>query len=93
MIVFSKKLGYYYKAYVNIKYFRIDKINLDAVVAIQILGEITTEELAPFNSFELNLVLKDSERLHVIDLSNIKSIISDANKLSKFLEVPIWTNE
>ncbi len=92
-IVFSKKLGYYYKGYVNIPFLRNDKINLEDIVAIQILGEITSETLAPFNSFELNLVLKDSERVHVIDHSNLKSIITDVTQLSKFLDVPIWTNE
>jgi hypothetical protein len=92
-IVFSKKLGYYYKGYVNVNYLRFAKANLNDIVAIQILGEITAEQLAPFNSFEINLVLKNSERLHVIDHSNLKSIIEDANSLSKFLNVPIWTNE
>ncbi|WP_299117025.1 hypothetical protein [uncultured Winogradskyella sp.] len=92
-IVFSKKLGYYYKGYVNIKYLRFSKTNLEHIVAIQILGEITTEQIAPFNSYEINLVLKDSERLHVIDHSNLNSIIEDAQSLSTFLNVPIWTNE
>ncbi|MEO1031045.1 MAG: hypothetical protein AAFX55_06555 [Bacteroidota bacterium] len=92
-IVFNKKLGYYYKGYLNIKFFRFNKVNLKDIVAIQILGEITTEQLAPFNSFELNLVLKDSDRVHAIDHSNLKSIIKDAKSLSDFLDVPIWTNE
>jgi len=92
-ITFNKKLGYYYKGYFSIKYLRFGKVSLDKIVAIQILGEITTEQIAPFNSFEINLVLKDSERLHVIDHSDLKSIIDDSNSLSKFLNVPIWTNE
>lgn len=91
--VFSKKRGYYYKGYVNIKYLRHNKVELEDIVAIQILGEITTEQIAPFNSFEINLVLKDSERVHVIDHSHLKSIIEDVNDLSIFLNVPIWTNE
>ncbi|MFC0604343.1 hypothetical protein [Winogradskyella pulchriflava] len=92
-IVFSKNLNYYYKGFINIKFLRDDKVDLNNIAAIQILGEITSEALAPFNSFELNLVLKDSERVHIIDHSNLKSIIDDANNLSKFLDVPIWTNE
>ena len=91
--IFSKKLGYFFRGYVNIKYLRFAKANLDDIAAIQILGEITTEQLAPFNSFEINLVLKDSERIHIIDHSNLKSIIKDAESLSQFLNVPIWTNE
>ena len=92
-ITFSKKHGYYYKGYFNIKYLRTSKVNLEDIVAIQILGKITTEKIAPFNSFEINLVTKDSERFHIIDHSNLKSIINDANSLSEFLRVPIWTNE
>lgn len=91
--VFSKKLGYFYRGYINIRFLRNNKVSLDDIVAIQILGEITSEQIVPFNSFELNLVLKNSERIHVIDHANLKSIIEDSNKLSKFLNVPIWTNE
>lgn len=91
--VFSKNLGYYYKGYVNIKYLRYAKVRLEDIVAIQILGEITTEQLAPFNSFEINLVLRNSERVHIIDHANLKSIVSDSKSLSNFLNVPIWTNE
>lgn len=92
-IVFSKKLGIYYKGYINLYLFRYDVVDLNKIVAIQILGEITSETIAPFNSFEINLVLKNSERVHVIDHNNLKSIINDATELSKFLSVPIWTNE
>ncbi len=92
-IVFNKKRGYYYKGYIDLKFLRFAKANLDDIVAVQILGEITSEQIAPFNSFEINLVLKDSERLHVIDHCNLNSIIEDAQSLSKFLDVPIWTNE
>lgn len=92
-IVFSKETSSYYKGYLNLYLFRYDTIKLDEIVAIQVLGEITSETIAPFNSFELNLVLKDCERIHVIDHSNLKTIINDATALSEFLDVPIWTNE
>ena len=76
-IVFNKKKETYFKGY----------------FALQILGEITTEQLAPFNSYELNLVLKNTERLHVIDHADIKSLIEDVERLSEFLNVPIWTTK
>ena len=92
-IVFNKNSGIYYKGYLNLRFFRNDKVNLDEIVALQILGEITTEAIVPFNSFELNLVLQDSDRIHVIDHADVKNLIADADKLSDFLNVPIWTNQ
>ena len=92
-IVFNKKKETYFKGYFNLKYLRNDKMNLEEIVALQILGEITTEQLAPFNSYELNLVLKNTERLHVIDHADIKSLIEDVERLSEFLNVPIWTTK
>jgi hypothetical protein len=92
-IIFNKTSGIYYKGYFNIKFLRNDKANLDDIIALQVLGEITTEQIAPFNSYELNLVLKDYERIHVIDHADIKSLLKDVEHLSKFLDVPIWTNK
>ncbi|WP_426430459.1 hypothetical protein ACPX19_13060 [Winogradskyella sp. HB-48] len=66
---------------------------LNEIVAIQILGEITSGTIVPFNSFEINLTLKNSERVHVTDHNNLKSIINDATELSEFLDAAIWTNE
>ena len=92
-IVFNKNSGNYYKGYFNLILFRNDKVDLEEILALQILGEITTEQIVPFNSYEINLVLKDLERIHVIDHADIKSIIEDAERLSDFLNVPIWTNK
>jgi hypothetical protein len=92
-IVFNKTTGIYHKGYFNIRFLRNDKAHLDDIIALQILGEITTEQIAPFNSYELNLVLKDYERIHVIDHADIKNLLEDVEHLSKFLDVPILTNK
>jgi Fe2+ transport system protein B len=49
-----------------------------------------TDKDSSFKSFELNLVLDDSNRLNVIDHVNLKGVTADAETLSAFLNVPIW---
>ena len=41
-------------------------------------------------NYELNLVLKDGERINVVDHGNLKKIQDDANTLSNFLGKPVW---
>lgn len=66
---------------------------LNEIVAIQILGKITSGTIVPFNSFEIKLTLKNSELVNVTDHNNLKSIINDATELSEFLDAAIRTNE
>ena len=42
-----------------------------------------------FTSFELNLVLKDGTRIHIMDHGNGKDVENSAKILSEFLNVPI----
>ena len=93
--VFDKQLGVYYKAY-NVDLHRIKRdttkkyIPLNSIIALQIIGEHIKSDKGSYKSFELNLVLQDGSRKNVIDHGNLKSIIVDAEILSKFLNVPIW---
>ena len=93
--VFDKQIGYYYKAY-KFKIHNSNKsasksqIPLNSIIAIQLIGEHVKNDKGSYKSFELNLVLKDESRKNVVDHGNLKSIISDAEILSDFLEVPIW---
>lgn len=93
--VFDKQLGIYYKAY-NVDIHKIKKdtskkyIPLKSIVAIQLIGEHVQSDKGSYKSFELNLVLNDSSRKNVVDHGNLKSIITDAEILSAFLNVPIW---
>lgn len=65
-------------------------MSLKSIVAIQIIGEHVPTDDGSYKSFELNLVLEDSSRKNVVDHGNLKSIISDAEILSDFLNIPIW---
>ena len=89
--VFSKQENSFYKSYLvsNSK----DKIRLNSIIAIQIIGETINSDNGSYGSFELNLVLNDGTRQNVVDHGNIKSIINDAYVISKFLNVPIWHAE
>ncbi|MDA3885592.1 MAG: hypothetical protein PF638_08370 [Candidatus Delongbacteria bacterium] len=94
-IVFDKNQGFFWKGRKNPReVFNIDSIKvhaeLDQIHAIQILSEYCHTDKSHYYSYELNLVLKDSSRINVIDHGNLIKLREDANTLAGFLEVPIW---
>jgi len=61
--------------------------------ALQIIEEMAGgSEGGAFKSYELNVILKDGERIHLMDHGNYLAINTDAEKLAEFLSVPIWEN-
>ena len=42
------------------------------------------------NSFELNLVLENLKRVHVIDHNNLQGLLDDAEILCAYLNAPLW---
>ena len=94
-IVFDKSLGHFWKGRKGPReVFNIDSIKihaeLDQIHAIQVLSEYCHTDKSHYYSYELNLILKDSSRINVIDHGNLKTLREDANTLAEFLEVPIW---
>ncbi|MBO3117544.1 hypothetical protein J4050_12355 [Winogradskyella sp. DF17] len=94
-IVFDKSKGLYRKGYNTKKraenvFKSAQKIRLIEIIAFQIIGERVKGDKNTFNSFELNMVLKNGKRKNIVDHGNLKSIINDAQSLSEFLDVPIW---
>jgi len=74
-----------------------DYIDLADVYAIQLIKEYvpgssgTDSRSSPYYSYELNLVLKDGERMNVVDHGNLTRIRADAIKLGEFLgNLPVW---
>ena len=75
-----------------------ESVPLDEIHAIQLILErikdinrsVGSSSRTSFTSFELNLVLKDGKRVHIIDHSNRHKIREDAEKLGEFLGVPVW---
>ena len=43
-----------------------------------------------FKSYEMNLVLKNGERIHLIDHGDLSAFIAQVEKVSECLQVPIW---
>lgn len=60
------------------------------IAGIQILKEFVRSSKSSYYSYEINLVLEDASRRHVVDHGSLKQITSDAQQLGEFLQVPVW---
>ena len=63
---------------------------LTDIHAIQLVSEYCSGNDSSFYSYEINLVLKDSSRLNVVDHGDDAGIRIDAKTLGAFLDVPVW---
>lgn len=59
------------------------------IQGLQIISELVKGDKGSFNSYELNLVLKDGSRMNVIDHGNERMLRSDAQTLAEFLGVEV----
>jgi len=95
-IVFDQSFGYFWKGKYDPRAMSIDNkkeyIKLDDIYALQILKEWNngSKNSSGYNSYELNLILKNKERVNVIDHGAINSLKKDALMISEFLNVPLW---
>ena len=70
---------------------RQTSVQFSDIEAIQIVSErCRGDENHSFTSYELNLVLKDSSRVTVVDHADVAEIRSNADVLSSMLSVPVW---
>ena len=68
-----------------------DCVPLEDIHAVQLLREWVVGKQRRFNSYELNLVLKDGARVNVVDHGNSRRLRRDAQELAEFLGgVPVW---
>jgi hypothetical protein len=59
--------------------------------ALQICSKlITSRRIGGFTGYELNLVLKDGQRLNLMDHGNIHSLAGDGRVLADELGLPLW---
>jgi hypothetical protein len=94
-IVFDKTTGHFWKGRK-----RIDQMygragfthvaTLEEIYAIQLISEHCGDSDGSYDSYELNLVLKNGKRINVIDHGDQKNLREDANTLAAFLEKPVW---
>ncbi|MBN2509108.1 MAG: hypothetical protein JXB03_02485 [Spirochaetales bacterium] len=94
-IVFDKHSGFFWKG-------RVDPLSvndrsrikvyceLGRIEGLQLIREWVRSDKSSFYSYELNLVLDDGSRLNVVDHGNIHKLKEDAEKLARFLMVPLW---
>ncbi len=96
---FDKANGYYWKGKKNPNEINNPKkkCRLIDIHALQIIQEYVRNNSsnsntgsASYNSYEINLVLKDGQRINVIDHGEKPIVLKEAEKLSQFLNVQIW---
>ncbi len=65
-------------------------IAFSTVHAIQVIKEYVRGDKQSYWSYEINLVLKDGERLNIVDHGNLDGIRSDAKKISQLMGCKLW---
>lgn len=60
--------------------------------ALQLVTERVSGDKTTYNSYEMNLVLKDGRRVNVMDHGSRKKIHEDATLISDALNIPIWND-
>ena len=68
-------------------------VRLDAIRGLQIVGEMVVSSESDYFAEEINLVLEDGRRINVVDHSDSEQIRADADRLSAWLGVPVWTKD
>lgn len=63
---------------------------LSDIHAIQLISEYVKSDKTSYYSYEINLIMIDGERMHVIDHGKLEAIQRDANTLAQFLDKPVW---
>ena len=94
---FDKSVGYYWKGKKESNLAHEAKINcrLSEIHALQIISEYirnrsNTGSGRSYHSYEINLVLKNGDRINVLDHGARNKLFQQAEELSQFLNVPVW---
>lgn len=94
-IVFDKTNGYFWKGRkepVQTYDQSMKKLSapLSDIHALQIISEHVSSSKSSYFSYELNLILRDGNRINVIDHGKLESVRTDAQRLATFLGLPVW---
>lgn len=94
-VVFDKRSGYFWKCWKSPdKAFNLNAMEeytkLSDIHALQLLSEYIRGDKSSYHSYELNLVLKDGNRVNVVDHGNHVKLLEDARTLGDFLGIPVW---
>lgn len=93
-IVFDKTKGFFWKGWKEPEMYGRDNpkgaTRLSEIHALQILSEYIRSDNSSYYSYELNLILRDGNRVNVIDHGKLDQMRKDAAELSSFLGKPLW---
>ncbi len=94
-MVFDKRKGFFWKGrktpYESGNWRkRKDCVRLGEIHALQLIAERVSGNKSSYYSYEINLVLKDSSRINVVDHGKKSRIQEDAKTLAEFLGKPLW---
>lgn len=94
-IVFDKLNGLYWKGRKTLSEVSdyeasTTSARFETIHALQIVSEYCRGSKSNFYSYELNLVLKNGNRINVIDHGSYKKLRKDADTLAEFLGKPVW---
>jgi hypothetical protein len=94
-IVFDKPVGFFWRGRKSPE--RVSDISaikhlaqLDVIHALQLVSSRWSNERGAWRVYEVNLVLGNGDRLHVVGHGNVGQMRNDAEILSEFLDVPLW---
>ena len=90
---FDKSTGQFIKNGKDHERFPLDEIHAIQLILERIMDSdrpVGSSSRTSFTSYEINLIKKDSKRIHLIDHSNRQKIREDAEMLGDFLGVPVW---
>ena len=92
-IVFDRTSGFYWKSWKKLdKTSKSNTCALKDICALQIVHKIIKRNRSNKDRslFELNIILNNKMRLHILDHSTLENLHSDAEDLAQFLGVPLW---
>jgi len=88
-IVFDRPQGLFWKGWSVPEPGAGARVELSTIHALQIISEYCGGKTR-FYSYELNLVLKDGQRVNVVDHGDMSRLRSEGPTLARFLGVPLW---
>lgn len=67
------------------------KIALDKIHALQLIKKQFLAKKSVHTCYELNLVLEDASRIHLVDYDKLKEAKEDSKVISEFLKIKVWS--
>lgn len=98
-ITFNKRVNLFWMGFkkpsnLQVKDKEVDACRLSEIHALQIIKEVCSYRSDSgtryYNSYEINLVLKNLQRINVMDNADVIKIKTYAHEIANFLEVPVW---